>query len=302
MQDVKLNRNLYLGGSDIPIILGISNFKTRFDLLLEKAGLKEDLFEGNEYTQYGNEIEPLIREFCNKRYNTTFLEETFIKEDLRGHCDGVDDTYLLEIKSTSQIKKHLDDYEVYLVQLLFYMTLFDKKKGVLAVYKRPTNFEVVLNEKDLHIYEIDIEDYKEKLEEIFQAIDKFLLDLKIVKDNPFINELDLLPTDITKLADKVNKLEIKLEEMKVYENEIKKAKAQMFDSMELHGIKTFETPNGTKITKVASSKDKTEMIKEFNLDLFAEKNSVLFNEYNEEKEVLKKGRRGYVKITFPKGE
>ena len=51
MQDVTKDRHKYIGGSDIPIIMGISDFKTRFDLLLEKAQLKEDDFEGNVYTE-----------------------------------------------------------------------------------------------------------------------------------------------------------------------------------------------------------------------------------------------------------
>ena len=51
MQDVRIDRNLYIGGSDIPIIMGISPFKKRFDLLLEKAGLKENDFDGNQYTE-----------------------------------------------------------------------------------------------------------------------------------------------------------------------------------------------------------------------------------------------------------
>ena len=54
---VKEDRNLYIGGSDVPIILGISPFKTRYELLLEKAQIEESMFEGNAYTEYGNVME-----------------------------------------------------------------------------------------------------------------------------------------------------------------------------------------------------------------------------------------------------
>ena len=47
MQAVTIDRDKYIGGSDIPIILGISHFKSRFDLLLEKAGLQENEFRSN---------------------------------------------------------------------------------------------------------------------------------------------------------------------------------------------------------------------------------------------------------------
>ena len=59
---VKENRDLYIGGSDIPKIMGISTFQTRWELLQEKAGLLENSFEGNSYTEYGNKMEPKIRE------------------------------------------------------------------------------------------------------------------------------------------------------------------------------------------------------------------------------------------------
>ena len=64
MQDVTKDRSKYIGGSDIPAIMGISHFKTRFDLLLEKAQLQENQFDGNSYTEYGNELEPKIRDYC----------------------------------------------------------------------------------------------------------------------------------------------------------------------------------------------------------------------------------------------
>ena len=65
MQAVTVDREKYIGGSDIPIIMEISPFKTRFDLLLEKAQLKENTFLGNEYTEFGNELEAKIRNYIN---------------------------------------------------------------------------------------------------------------------------------------------------------------------------------------------------------------------------------------------
>lgn len=36
-ETVKQDRDKYIGGSDIPVIMNLSPYKTRFDLLLEKA-------------------------------------------------------------------------------------------------------------------------------------------------------------------------------------------------------------------------------------------------------------------------
>ena len=60
--DVTIDRFKWIGGSDIPAIMGISPFTTRFDLLLFKAELKENDFKGNEYTRYGQVMEPKIRD------------------------------------------------------------------------------------------------------------------------------------------------------------------------------------------------------------------------------------------------
>ena len=88
MQAVTVDREKYIGGSDIPIIMGISPFKTRFDLLLEKAGLKENDFTGNEYTEYGNKLEPKIRDFINENREDKFEEGKYIENDIRCHTDG----------------------------------------------------------------------------------------------------------------------------------------------------------------------------------------------------------------------
>lgn len=178
MQAVTVDREKYIGGSDIPIIMGISQFKTRFDLLLEKAGLKENNFEGNEYTEYGNVMEPKIREYINKQLGKNFVEGKHINGDIRCHTDGEDYTTILEIKATSQIHINVDDYKVYLVQLLFYMFHTDRKSGMLAVYHRPEDFSEEFDEKRLQIFTIRIENYKELLEQINKAVEQFRTDLK----------------------------------------------------------------------------------------------------------------------------
>ena len=50
MYDVTIDRDKYIGGSDVPVIMGISSFNTRWGLLQEKAGLKVNTFTVNKYT------------------------------------------------------------------------------------------------------------------------------------------------------------------------------------------------------------------------------------------------------------
>ena len=298
MQNVTVDRDKYIGGSDIPIIMGISPFKTRFDLLLEKAGLKENDFNGNEYTEYGNVLEPKIRDYINNQClsKKIYKEDKKIIDDIRCHVDGFNGETVLEIKTTSQVHDNVDDYKIYLVQLLFYMQYMNVDKGLLAVYERPDDFNEEFDENRLKTYYISIDNYKEMIEQINKAVDQFRIDLVKVKENPFITEEELLPIDLTELSNKLVALENRLAEMKKIETESKELKAQLKSAMENNNIKKWETPNGVKITLVADGKDK--VVRKFNEKLFKDNNLDLWDEYSED--VIQKGKAGYVKITLSK--
>ena len=117
MHDVTIDRDIYIGGSDIPCIMGISPFKTRYELLLEKAGLREDDFCGNKYTVYGQQLEPQIRDYINDKMPTgeKYEPNRVIDGDIRCHTDGFNGWSVLEIKTTSRIYKTVDEYKIYLV-------------------------------------------------------------------------------------------------------------------------------------------------------------------------------------------
>lgn len=307
MQAVTIDRDKYIGGSDIPIIMGISPFKTRFDLLLEKAGLKEDNFQGNEYTEYGNIMEPKIREWFNQFPEEPYKEDKKIIGDIRCHVDGFNGEKVLEIKTTSHIQKNLEEYKLYLVQLLFYMQYMGVKEGILAVYERPTDFNEEFDEDRLRIFEINIARHLELLEEINQAVDQFRIDLEKVKTNPFITEEELIPVDLTELSNKVITIENELAEMKKKEKESKELKAQLKAAMENNNIKKWETPNGTKITLIPDTPDKEVEIEYYDEDRFIAENTELHEkyhnklaEYKETRKEIKKGKAGYIKITLPK--
>lgn len=281
---------------DISIIMGISTFKSRFDLLLEKAGLKEDDFDGNEYTEYGNVMEEKIRNYMNELDNTKYKEDKLIKDDIRCHVDGYDGNSIIEIKTTSNIHDNVDDYKVYLVQLLFYMYNYNIKLGKLCVYQRPEDFNEEFDKERLKVYDIELDNYNDLIDKIKEAVKKFRIDLKKVKDNPFITEEELLPVDLTELSNKVIALENKLQEYKAIEEEQKQLKEKLKQAMINSGNKGWETPNGVKITLVEDGEDKE--IMKFNENKFKNENEELYKKYLESK--IQKGKAGYVRITFPK--
>lgn len=308
-KSVKEDREKYIGGSDIPIIMGISPFKSRFDLLLEKAELKDNDFDGNEYTEYGNVMEPKIREHINKSLGKDYKEGKHIIDDIRIHTDGECSGSILEIKTTSQIHETVDEYKVYLVQLLFYMYHTKKTSGMLAVYSRPEDFSEEFDEKRLQVFGISIDNYKDLIDEINKAVEQFKIDLEKVKENPLITEEDLLPLDIKEIADEVVTLEKQIASIKILEDKCKKAKEQLKEAMEKQGLKNWTTPSGIKITRVLDSPDKEVEEEYYDEDKFIAENTELHEQYTNKlaeykmtRTVIKKGKKGYVLITLPKEE
>lgn len=302
-ESVKENRELYIGGSDIPIIMNLSPFKSRFELLLEKAGYKEMDFEGNVFTDYGNELEPVIRDWINAGLpkGEKFVEGKHIREaqddellGVRIHTDGENSDTILEIKTTSKVKDSIEDYKLYVVQLLYYMVLTDKPNGLLAVYERPDDLSLEFDSSRLHIFKVEKD--TELIKEINEAIESFLVDLAKVKEDPFITEDKLLPQEIPDITKRILAFESQLDYMKTVEAQIKSEKDRLKKAMESAGVKSWSTPNGYKITLVPDGEPKTESV--FDSVRFRAEHPDLCEGYMITKTT--KGKAGYIKITAPK--
>lgn len=295
MQDVTKDRDKYIGGSDIAAILNISKFKTRWQLLKEKAGVEESSFTGNVYTEYGNVLEPQIRAYINDQCSTNFVEGKIINGYLRYHADGVDyeKGMVLEIKTTSAIHEDVKDYDYYLCQLLMGIEMYGYEDGILAVYERPEDFNEEFNSDRLTVYNIKKSDYSAYIEHIKEEVERFRSDWMRLKENPFTTEEEFQPKEIVEIADKVIILESQIEIYKQIEKEYKDAKASLKSGMEKYNIKTWTTPSGTKITLVPDGEQTTE--KKFNEKQFKEEHPKLYEKYFNE--VTKKGKAGYVRIT-----
>lgn len=311
-ESVSQDREKFIGGSDIPIIMELSPFKSRFDLLLEKAGYKKNDFEGNVFTEYGNTMESKIREHVNSQLISTFVEGKHIMDvpkdwnehpngmRIRCHTDGEIDDAILEIKTTAQVFDSLDDYQIYLVQILFYMAMTGKETGLLAVYKRPDDMDETFNADNLQIWEIHMTDHHALLDDIKNAVSRFLDDLQKVKSNPFITEDELLPAEIPEITKRIIAFEQQVSRMKELEKKIKDEKDRLKTAMERAGVKKWETPNGYKITLIPDSDDKVEQEESFNAERFMAEHPELVEQYTETKAVIKKGKKGFVRITSPK--
>lgn len=307
-ETVKKDRDKYIGGSDIPVIMNLSPFKTRYELLLEKAGYKEDTFGGNSYTEYGNIMESKIRDYINKDLPDGFkfyegkveTKGSVNPIGYRAHTDGDNGDTILEIKTTSTIHDTVDEYKIYLVQLLYYMELCVRDTGKLAVYERPENLSEDFEPERLHIYDIRIEDYEDLRKEISEAVISFKEDLEKVRENPFIEESELLPVDIPAIADRILAFEYQLSLMKEVEEKIKADKKRLKEAMESAGVKTWKTPNGYTVTLVKDEEDKVVEVTTFDTDRLKSEAPEIFLKFAKTETKLKKGKEGYVRITPPK--
>ena len=296
---VTKDRTKFLGGSDIPAIMGLSPFKTRWQLLQEKAEIVPIEPFTNPYVEYGNVMEVRIRDYINKHYNRNFEPAVKIVDDLRGNTDGLDELGILEVKTTSHIFSTIDGYMQYIVQMLFYMKIFNVQYGMLAVYERPDDFNETFDPDRLQVFEIDIKDYLDTMEEEEQAIESFRRDLKALKENPLLCEEDFMPNEIVEVTNKIMELENQLAAYKQMEAELKEFKAKLKAAMEEYGIKTWRLYDNTKITLVPDGADKeveeidTKSLQKDHPELFIEGSPYV-------KRTVKRGRSGYVRITAGK--
>lgn len=297
MDTVKDDRQKYLGGSEAPIIMGLSPYKTRFELLLEKLGVKKEEFVGNEYTEFGKEMEPKIRDYINSTSKTSknkYKSDCIVNENVRVRCnvDGINQTSILEIKtSTKPNTQNLG----YLAQLLFYLHFYKLEKGVIAVYKND-DFDTEFDASKLEIEEFLYEHLVEMLNvDIDKLVTNFWNDYETLKGYLSLGyELDetmITNNSIQEVSNQVIALENELTTLKEIEAKHKAVKEKLFNLMIENNVKKWETPQGIKITRVdpTTSTRKT-------LDEKALSEIMDLEPYYTEKA---SNRKGYVKITIP---
>ena len=308
-ENVLIDRHKYIGGSDLPSILDLNKKygKTVYEFAKIKAGIIDNPFKGNEYTRYGQIMEPVIRDYINAEYNLNFKEDTIINEELmlRGNCDGIDrqNNLLLEVKTFG---KELD-VEYYSHQIQFYMGLFDVPECYLVGYPRPddfywgidyeleneiTYFNIEFNPNNLVIEKIKRD--KNKFKQISVKIEKFRNCIKLLKENPTMTEEEFYKyfyndNNLQVLTNEVAKLEIGLLKYKELEEKFKKAKEKLYDAMIENDVKSFKT-NTITITRIDST-----ITTSLDSKKIKEERPEIYEQYK--KETLKKG---YVKTTINK--
>ncbi|MEK3821480.1 YqaJ viral recombinase family protein [Cytobacillus sp. FSL W8-0315] len=133
-----------IGGSDAGIILGVNQFRTPFELWLEKTGQVEPQETDNEAIYWGNQMENVVAKEFEKRTGKKVRRTNFMYSHskypfIKANVDRlvVGESAVLECKTASAyLTKEWEGEEVpasYLVQLQHYLGVTDKEKGYIAV-------------------------------------------------------------------------------------------------------------------------------------------------------------------------
>ena len=308
--NVTVDRHKYTGGSDLPNILGYNNKygKSVFEFAKEKAGIKPSTFKGNQFTRYGQLLEPVIRDWLNANYSSNYVEDTIIDtvRMYRGNCDGIDREAVVPIIEIKTFGEELD-VEYYEPQCQFYMNTFNQDAVRLVGYKRPKDFYTGIDydlESDDSYFNLEFDENnivehiilrdEEKWSRIEERINAFKNAVDELRKRPEMSEDEFnsifYGMDLVAVTNKITLLENQLKSLKQVEDDYKKAKEKLYRIFDEKGIIYFDTPK-MKITKVAPTCYNTESIDTKKLK---EKEPQIYEEY---KTIKTTARKGYILIT-----
>ena len=215
----KEERAKRIGGSEFASVIDINPYKKRIELVLEKAGVLANTFEGNEFTRRGNRLEDeIINRFENQtgmKVKDRQAEFALIPDDcmpLVCHVDGItEDNCVFEAKTTDVKgkvwKNGIPDY--YKAQLDFNCNLSGRHRAYIAV--GVCDGEEIVDFK-YYEYRVNL-----TMKDLFDACKKFTADVESFKSLGIINNGQIVSTDI--------KDEL-IEELNQVNEEIAKIKAQ----------------------------------------------------------------------------
>lgn len=135
-----------IGGSDVATILGLNPYKTAFTLWLEKTGQVKPAPIDNEYVEWGNILEPVIRDKFARETGFQVKENPYVLQHddhdfMIANIDGEvfdfekDEWGVLEIKTASERMK--GEWEEgpphhYMLQIQHYLAVMDYNYAYVA--------------------------------------------------------------------------------------------------------------------------------------------------------------------------
>ena len=151
-----------IGGSDMPIILGLSKYKTAYQLYLEKLGIIESSYDETPVQYWGNRLESIVRDEFASRHNIEIETPDTITHPMfdymKGNLDGFIPEWnaVLEIKCSSSYMSNEwgeDGSDMipmsYLVQVAHYCAVTNADKAYIAVLIGGNDYREFMYKRDL---------------------------------------------------------------------------------------------------------------------------------------------------------
>lgn len=219
-------RKLGIGGSDMPIILGLSTYKTPYQLYLEKCGIIDKPMQETPNQYWGSKLEAIIVDEFKRRNNVKVeTPDTLIHpfhDYLRANLDGFvpDWNAVLEVKCSSSFmaKEWGEDASdvipmPYLVQVAHYCAVTNADSAHIAVLIGGFDYREFKYKRDLKLESTVIDAAKYFWECVKQqqppkAINEYDLSLMYPKsdyDRAVIID-DIIQKQVTALYDVKRKL------------------------------------------------------------------------------------------------
>lgn len=157
-------RKCGIGGSDVSCLLGINKWKSEIELWLDKTNQTNEPAEENEAMQWGNIMEPIIRNHFAEVMKKPVVEVKamlqhpeypYMLADVDGlTADDAGNPAILEIKTASEYKRSEWEEDIptyYQTQVQHYLCVTGVAKAYVAVLIGGNSFKVYEVDADMEI-------------------------------------------------------------------------------------------------------------------------------------------------------
>jgi putative phage-type endonuclease len=168
------DRQLGIGGSDMPIILGLSSYKTPYQLYLEKIGESNEIQEESVVQRRGRKLESFVRSEFEEEYKVkvetpdTLIHPTysFLRANVDGYIPELNAIWEGKTSIPSNFREWQDNDESviplrHMVQLAHYCAVSNADKAYISVFFSTIDLRHLIYERNLQIEQKIIEAAKE---------------------------------------------------------------------------------------------------------------------------------------------